>query len=611
MFRYCTAFLACAGLLSCAEAGSNGLAEKPPMTWRSWNQFGWYITEEIILNAAKGLVDTSRPIKGKPAGTSLKDLGFDGVGMDEGWAACMPKPGPFPHGRDPRVDPRAMIKRQNVTAYFPIGAGKTAEIHRANADGSISPVVDDIVFPDMKGLVDKVHALGLKAGWYLNDCLSYCNDLGDHCKADECIPGDVKAFTDYGFDNLKVDGCSSQHGIDMFADLINKTGKYAVIENCNNGPKPTTPIAEGGCPHYHQYRTSGDINNGYPSWVSNAQTVAHYATSGLSGPTCWAYPDMLMIGVQGQTPDELHVGVGPWTNFTPPSVAEQRTHFGLWCVLSSPLTLSLDFTNASAVDSVWDIVTNTHALDVNQAWGGSQGTVFASAGGTVDLGPGSARKGQSREEIDNVSVPTWQAWYKPLPGGAAAIFVANHGAAPVDVNISFSDVPGLGPPPPPATCPPGEFTKSLGDVQCIGLVNPPLVDGAIPKDEAACCAACAAAGDRHRKHPHLQPGCDTWQLCKPGLGCAGTTGVPPAGGCYIGMMGKCKNSTNGWVSYARTAPPGPPAPAPAPPAHTKLFAVTDVWAQAALSGSHAGHSATIASHDSVFLTVSPAGVEQW
>ena len=36
------------------------------------------------------------------------------------------------------------MKRQNVTAYFPIGAGKTAEIHRANADGSISPVVDDI-----------------------------------------------------------------------------------------------------------------------------------------------------------------------------------------------------------------------------------------------------------------------------------------------------------------------------------------------------------------------------------------------------------------------------------------------------------------------------------
>ena len=104
--------------------------------------------------------------------------------------------------------------------------------------------------------------------------------------------------------------CSSQHGIDMFADLINKTGKYAVIENCNNGPKPTTPVAEGGCPHYHQYRTSGDINNGYPSWVSNAQTVAHYATSGLSGPTCWACEYTALL--DGQCREPLSRAIVGW-----------------------------------------------------------------------------------------------------------------------------------------------------------------------------------------------------------------------------------------------------------------------------------------------------------
>jgi hypothetical protein len=27
---------------------------------------------------------------------------------------------------------------------------------------------------------------------YLNDCLSYCESLGDHCSAEECIPGDVQ-----------------------------------------------------------------------------------------------------------------------------------------------------------------------------------------------------------------------------------------------------------------------------------------------------------------------------------------------------------------------------------------------------------------------------------
>merc|ERR1711920_404870 len=137
-----------------------------------------------------------------------------------------------------------------------------------------------------------------------------------------------------------------------WSTLINKTGTRAVIENCNNDAKPIKPISEGGCPYYHQYRTGGDITNDYSSWMKNAQEVAQFATSGRSGPTCWAYPDMLMIGVQGQTPDEGQAGrFGPWFNFTQPTVVEQRTHFGLWCALSSPLTLSLDFTNKSAVDS--------------------------------------------------------------------------------------------------------------------------------------------------------------------------------------------------------------------------------------------------------------------
>ena len=71
---------------------------------------------------------------------------------------------------------------------------------------------------------------------------------------------------------------------------------------------------------------------------------------------------MLMIGVQGQCPDEGKTGkYGPWAGgFVQPSITEQRTHFGLWCALSSPLTLSIDFTNKSAVDSVWPIITNKY-----------------------------------------------------------------------------------------------------------------------------------------------------------------------------------------------------------------------------------------------------------
>jgi alpha-galactosidase len=423
-FRFLVLALA-TGTREC-EAGNNGMALTPPMTWRSWNQLGWYINESVLLTAAAGLTDTLRPIRGMPPGTSLKDLGYSEVGMDEGWAVCPAcqggpgAPGGPNHGRDASVDPRAAVQRQSVPAPgFPIGDGKFSMFHRLdNTTGVISPVVDELLFPDMAGLVTRIHALGLTAGWYLNDCLSYCAQLGDSCPPEQCIPGDVRAFAEYGFDSLKIDGCSAQHGVDMWAQLINQTGIRARIENCNNGPKPEagdTPLTER-CPSYHQYRTGGDIVNSYDSWIHNAQEVAQFATTGRSGPTCWAYPDMLMVGVQGQTPDESNTGqLGPWAGgFVQPTLAEQRTHFGLWCVLSSPLTLSLDFANRSATDSVWDIITNTHAIAVNQAWAGEQGTVFAHADTNVTLRAtcvfNSTCDNFGHGAPDGPTVPAWQAW---------------------------------------------------------------------------------------------------------------------------------------------------------------------------------------------------------
>ena len=126
-----------------------------------------------------------------------------------------------------------------------------------------------------------------------------------------------------------------------------------------------------------------DTNTSTSLWVSYThmhkqahlytKTQSNYCHSYIPSPltdalNARAYPDMLMIGVQGQTPDESTTGrLGPWAGgFVQPSVTEQRSHFGLWCTLSAPLTLSLDFGNKSATDSVWDIITNKHAIAVNQ-----------------------------------------------------------------------------------------------------------------------------------------------------------------------------------------------------------------------------------------------------
>ena len=45
----------------------------------------------------------------------------------------------------------------------------------------------------------------------------------------------------------------------------------------------------------------------------------------------------------------------------PLTVAEARTHFGAWAIVSSPLVLGFDLRNQTMVDLHWDTITNTGA----------------------------------------------------------------------------------------------------------------------------------------------------------------------------------------------------------------------------------------------------------
>ena len=82
-------------LLACAErsvqALDNGLAITPPRGWRSWNFYGDDINQAHMEAAAEALASRSRKVGGVP--TSLADLGFVGVGVDDGWQLCDSGPG--------------------------------------------------------------------------------------------------------------------------------------------------------------------------------------------------------------------------------------------------------------------------------------------------------------------------------------------------------------------------------------------------------------------------------------------------------------------------------------------------------------------------------------
>lgn len=113
-----------AGAWATAGAGGGGVSRRPAMGWRSWNSYGTGLTQAMAETVAQKLA-------AKRNGTSLLDLGFVSVGVDDGWQDC--------------------------------GAGWNGTFHAE--DGS--PLWNRKLFPDPVGMVSRIHELGVEAAWYM------------------------------------------------------------------------------------------------------------------------------------------------------------------------------------------------------------------------------------------------------------------------------------------------------------------------------------------------------------------------------------------------------------------------------------------------------------
>jgi len=394
-------------LLPAVTANNNGLAKLPPLGWRSWNLYGGNVDQSKIESIMEGMVrkNPRYTVDGVP--TSLCDLGYCDVGLDDNWQQC--------------------------------GSYGSENYKYHQEDGT--PVVNTDKFPNMKKMTDKAHSLGLTAGWYGNNCICSDSKIGDR----KFYQGDVSALRTFGFDSYKLDGCGAQTDMQLWDDLIKATpaqsGRDAImVENCHWGSKvPYKPNATW-CP-WNFYRTSGDVRANYPSVVGNLQTTITYATQNLSSPGCWAYPDMLEVGV-------LHT---PFSTDKGLTMAETRAHFGGWTIVSSPLTLSHDVNNQTVQDAIWPIISNREVLAVSQSYAGHSGTVFKAAPESLTLAatnPALVSKEMGVEELRAVApltVPAWQYFYKPmLPGGAqTAVLLMNHANVTANLALTFSDIPGV------------------------------------------------------------------------------------------------------------------------------------------------------------------------
>ena len=306
--------------------GWNGLAMTPPMGWRSWNAFGNRITQSMMMEAARALT-TART--GLDDNASLCDIGYCSVGVDEGWENC---------------------------------SGVNASAGMRQHDSAGLPLIDHKSFPDTQAMVQEIHALGLAAGWYLNGC-----KCGEHKEKEMNYAGDIKDLHTFGFDGVKIDGCGAQRNQTLYAALMRDSGKNYTIENCHWGR--CTPSDDSSCPTrtwcpFNWYRSSGDINAGASSWLSNLQTTIRFQDykEPLSQPGCWAYPDMLEVG---RVREPAKGAFYTWN----------RAHFGAWCVTSAPLILGMALTD-TILEPVLDVIGNKEAIAINQAWDGHPGTLI-------------------------------------------------------------------------------------------------------------------------------------------------------------------------------------------------------------------------------------------
>ena len=162
------------------------------------------MNQSLMVSIMDGMVRRDRQVDGVP--TSLCDLGYCDVGLDDNWQLC----------------------------------GSYGDQAFTYHDEDSKPVVNEALFPDMKSMTDYAHSLGLTAGWYHNNCIcsDHCGDGKVHSEdsGSACYKGDVDALVEsFNYDSVKLDGCGAQMDLDLWESDILATGKAIMIENCHWG----------------------------------------------------------------------------------------------------------------------------------------------------------------------------------------------------------------------------------------------------------------------------------------------------------------------------------------------------------------------------------------
>lgn len=329
----------------------------PIMGWASWNAYRTDISEQTILSQAECL---------KKLG--LADLGYIFVNVDDGWQ----------NGR--------------------------------NDDGLVN--INALRFPSgMKDLAEKIHAMGLKAGIYTDAGASTCGRDGDkeYTNDDVGLLGYEEAdlnryLVDWEYDFIKVDWCGGRLlGLNhedrytmigkIIADIEKETGVDKIYNVCcwQFPGEWVVDIADS-------WRTGGDITNTFDSVLYQIDSIKSLAK--YNGPGHVNDLDMMQVG-NGMTYEE------------------DKSHFSMWCMMSTPLMLGMDLNCIS--EETLSIISNSELIAINQDPACIQATVKKTYG----------------------SVEAWTKDLGSVGSGKKAIALLNRENTEQTVTVSFTDL-GLG-----------------------------------------------------------------------------------------------------------------------------------------------------------------------
>lgn len=282
----------------------------PIMGWSSWNAFMTEISDSIIIHQADVM-----------ASSGLSEVGYEYVNIDDGYFG----------GRD-----------ENGTL-----------------------LVHPVRFPSgIEWVVDHIHGLGLKAGIYSDAGDNTCGSLNnkDSLGIGAGLYGhdaqDIdQFFNKWKFDFFKVDFCGgrqlnldAQERYRTISNTIKEISTRPVVFNVCRWRYPGTWVSEVS----DSWRISGDL---HPSWNRvNYVVKKNMYLSAYAGGGHYNDMDMLVVGYNGK-PTGLWMG-------TVLTYEEEEAHFGMWCIMSSPLLLGCDM--EFIPERTKEIITNRELIALNQ-----------------------------------------------------------------------------------------------------------------------------------------------------------------------------------------------------------------------------------------------------